>query len=291
MAGIGFDVVVVGDLRRAGVPHPTAAADFGHRMLVAQRHIVHRAAGQRVLQAGQPDQRGLGGIGVEHVDAAVGDQHPGDPVGRQAVEHVGNQVGRRRFGSPWRRDDLQAGPDLVDAGPVEHLDVGRAFGGEQRTGVHRRRVQRVVVAGQQVDRNPDGAHGFQRLTDHLRRQLVVFEDVTGHHDELGAHLGRQRAQTGHCVAAGRRIPRLRFAREEVTGHAELPVGGVHESHCDPVPSASCPAGLRPGTASVGPAPTSPGTSIGRSKVDQRGSPHRPPQVTSATAVPRRGDTR
>ena len=51
-------------------------------------------------------------------------------------------------------------------------------------------------------------------------------------------VGRQRAETGHCVATGRRIPRLRFAREEVTGHAELPVGGVHESHCGPVPSAS-----------------------------------------------------
>ena len=120
MAGIGLDVVVVGDLRRAGVPDPAGAAHFGHRMLVAQRHIVHRAAGQRVFHAGQPDQRRLGGIGVEHVDAAVGDEHPGDSVGRQALEHVGDQVGRRRFGSPWRRDDLQARPNLVDAGPIEH---------------------------------------------------------------------------------------------------------------------------------------------------------------------------
>ena len=87
-----------------------------------------------------------------------------------------------------------------------------------------------MVARQQVDRNTDGAHGFQGLPDDLRGELIVFEDVTGHHDELGAHLGRQRAQTGHRVAARGRIPRLGVAGEEVPGHAELPVGGVQESH-------------------------------------------------------------
>jgi hypothetical protein len=95
-----------------------------------------------------------------------------------------------------------------------------------------------VVAGQQVHGNPDGAHGFQRLADDLRRQLVVFEDVTGHHDKLGADLRGQRTEAGHCIAAGGRILRLGFAREEVTGHAELPIGSMHESHCGPVPSTS-----------------------------------------------------
>ena len=87
-----------------------------------------------------------------------------------------------------------------------------------------------MVAREQVDGNPDGAHGFQRLPDHLRGELVVFEDVTGHHDELGAHLRRECAQTGHRVAARGRIPRLGVAGEEVPGHAQLPVGGVQESH-------------------------------------------------------------
>ncbi len=118
----------------------------------------------------------------------------------------------------------------MDAGPVEHHDVVRAFGGEQRAGVDRRRVQRVVVAGQQVDRNPDGAHGLQGLADHLRGELVVLEDITGHHDELGAHLGGQRTQAGHRVPARGRIPRLGVAGQEVPGHAQLPVGGVQESH-------------------------------------------------------------
>ena len=90
-----------------------------------------------------------------------------------------------------------------------------------------------MIARQQVNRNTDGAHGFQGLADHLRGELVVFENVTGHHDELGAHLGGQRAESGHRVAAGGRIPWLGVAGKEVSGHAQLPVGGVHESHPDP----------------------------------------------------------
>ena len=112
VAGIGLDVVVVGDLRRARVPDATGAAHVGQRMLVAERHVVDCAAGQRILHAGQPDQRGLGGVGVEHVDAAVRDEHPGDPVGRQTLEHLGDQVGGR---SLWiatapRRSADRAGP-------------------------------------------------------------------------------------------------------------------------------------------------------------------------------------
>ena len=105
-----------------------------------------------------------------------------------------------------------------------------------------------MVARQQVDRNADGPHRLQRLTDHPRRELVVLEHVAGDHDELGAHVGGQRPETRHDVAAGGRIPRLRLAVEEVSGHAELPVGGVHESHLDP----SFPAASLLGVASVGP---------------------------------------
>ena len=61
----------------------------------------------------------------------------------------------------------------------------------------------------------------------------MFEDVAGHHDELGAHLGGQGAQSGHRVAAGGRIPWLGVAGKEVPGHAQLPVGGVQEPHPDP----------------------------------------------------------
>lgn len=91
-----------------------------------------------------------------------------------------------------------------------------------------------MVARQQVDRNTDGAHRFQRLTDHLRRKLVVFEDIASDDHELRTHPVGQRAETGYRVAAGRRIPGLSLAGQEVAGHAQLPVGGVHEPHADPV---------------------------------------------------------
>ena len=77
MAGVGFDVVEVGDLGRAGVPHPSATADLGERMLVTQGHVMQCTACQRVVERGEPDQRGLVAIGVEHVDATVGDEDAG----------------------------------------------------------------------------------------------------------------------------------------------------------------------------------------------------------------------
>jgi hypothetical protein len=61
----------------------------------------------------------------------------------------------------------------------------------------------------------------------------VLEDIACDHNEFGTGFGRQRAKTGDGVSAGCRIPRLRLAVQKVTGHAELPVGGVHESHLGP----------------------------------------------------------
>ena len=90
-----------------------------------------------------------------------------------------------------------------------------------------------MVARQQVHRNADGAHGFQRLADVARRKLVVFEDIARDDDELGARILGQRPDASDDVATGGRIPWLGLAVQEVTGHAELPVGGVHESHLGP----------------------------------------------------------
>ena len=50
---------------------------------------------------------------------------------------------------------------------------------------------------------------------------------------LGSDVGGQRSEARHHVTPRGRIPRLRLAVQEVTGHAELPVGGVHESHLGP----------------------------------------------------------
>ncbi|GAB4720440.1 hypothetical protein MOKP125_52000 [Mycobacterium avium subsp. hominissuis] len=130
-------------------------------MLVAQRHVVHGAAGQRVLELGEPDQRGFVPIGVQDVNPAVPDEDSGVVGLGQAVENLADQVGGGHLGPPRRRDELQPGADRVNAGLIEHRHVVGTFGGEQRTGVHRRGVQRVVVAREQIHRNSDGAHGFQ----------------------------------------------------------------------------------------------------------------------------------
>jgi hypothetical protein len=130
-------------------------------MLVPQRDIVQRTTRQRVVHCAQPNQRGLARSGVERVDPAVRHEDPGHPIRRQAVENAGDKVDGGRFRPPRRGDDLQPRPYLVHTGPIEHPDIRRLLGDEQRTGVDRRRVQRVVVAGQQVDRDTDGAHGLQ----------------------------------------------------------------------------------------------------------------------------------
>jgi hypothetical protein len=83
-----------------------------------------------------------------------------------------------------------------------------------------------MIARQQEHRDADGAHGLQRLADLAWGQLVVLEDVAGDHDELGAGGGGQCADGHDRVATGGRIAGLRLTVEEVTGHPELPVGGV-----------------------------------------------------------------
>ncbi len=76
-----------------------------------------------------------------------------------------------------------------------------------------------MVARQQVNRNAYGAHCLERLADIPRRELVVLEDIACHDDELGARVPGQRPDARDDVSAGGRIPRLRLAVQEVTGHA------------------------------------------------------------------------
>ena len=90
-----------------------------------------------------------------------------------------------------------------------------------------------MVTGQQVDRNADGAHGLQRLADVARCELVVLEDIACDDDELGSGVGAEPTEARDDIAAGGRIPWLCLTVQVVTGHAELPVGGVHESHLGP----------------------------------------------------------
>ena len=258
MAGVGLDVVVVGDFRRPRVPHPAGGADLGSRVLVPQRHVVHGAAGQGGLDRGQPDERRLVPVGLEHVDSAVADDDAGDAVGGQAVEHratrsvVGalERQGAATISRPGRTSCTPARSSTVDVvGPL---------GGEQRAGVHRRRIERIVVAGQQIHRHPDAR---MASSDWLmsRGASWLCSKTSPATTTNSAPVSAARPQAGDGVTAGRRIPRLRLAVQEVAGHAELPVGGMHETHLGPSPFFSpaaepllAPVSL-PGIASVGPA--------------------------------------
>ena len=194
---------------------------------------MHRAAGQRVVHPGQPDQRRLVGVGVEHVDAAVGDQDAGDAVGGQTGEHLGDQVGGRRLGppgaatisTPGRTSWTPARSSTITLSGHSAVNSALVYTDDASSG--------SWLPGSRYTGTPMARMASSDWLMILRGELVVLEDVTGHHDELAPDLGGQRTQAGDRVAAGGRIPRLGLAFEEVPGHAELPVGGVHETHFGP----------------------------------------------------------
>ena len=228
--GIGFDVIEVGHLRRTGVPHRTALADRGAGVLVPQCHIVHRATIQCGRHTRHPDQGRVVWVRRENIYRAMGDQDPRRAVGRQVVEDGRGQIRGGPFGAPRGGDDLHPRCDIPHPGAVEDGDVVRTLRNEFGADVHRGGVQRIVITGQQVDGNTDPAHCLQRLADHLRRELVVLEDVAGHDHELRPGLGDHAGQCGHGVAAGSGVPRLGLPLEEMPCHAELPVGRVDKAH-------------------------------------------------------------
>ena len=223
MPGVGFDVVVVGDLRRTGVPDPAAVARPACES--ACRPTPHSARRRGRARRRAPASRisaGLSRIGIEDVDArrAPTTMRVVPSAGR-SVEHLGDQVGGGLLGPPRRGDDLQhRGAPPRRPARSSTVDVVRAFGGEQRAGVHRRRVERIVVAGQQIHRNADGAHGLQRLADHLAAPAGCARRRRRRRRRTPR---RSRAasgtEAGDGVTAGGRIARLRLAVQEVPRHA------------------------------------------------------------------------
>ena len=199
-------------------------------MLVAQRDIVHGSPLQGGLEGVEPDQRGPVLVRDQDVDGTVPDNDAGHPVGRQVVDHLGDQVGGRGLRVPGCRDQLQTWTHLVNAGAVKDDDVVGALGGEQCAGVDRRGIQRIVIAGKQVDRHPEPPHHLQRSPDFVGGELVVFEHIAGDDDELGVMLLGHRTQRGDRGAPRCGIAGLGIGAQEVSGHAELPVSGVQKAH-------------------------------------------------------------
>ena len=86
-----------------------------------------------------------------------------------------------------------------------------------------------MVAGQQVNGHRHGSHGLQRAPHRLRRHEIGVEHVARDHDELGAGTLGELPDGADRVDAGSGVPGLRLTLEEVPGHAQVPVAGMHEA--------------------------------------------------------------
>ena len=204
-------------------------------MLVAQCDVVQGAACQCGLDAREPDQRGLVPVRVRRRRRRRGRRDAGDPLagpGRRAPGRRGRWLAAWNAKAP-RRSRPRAGPRAHR--PVEHDDVVRAFGVEQRAGVHRRRIERVVVARKQVNGIPMARMASRDWLTTLRRELVVLEDVARHDDELGTRLGGECPESGDRTAAGRRISWLGVTGRGSAGSCRAASRRCAGTASDPLP--------------------------------------------------------
>ena len=218
-------------LRRSAVGDEPIAPHGQPGVLVAEGDIVDRSILQRVLKGCELDDGRVMRIGGEDVERTVPHDDPHRPVGSrlQRPDHLPDEVGQRRLGAPRGRDELHPGPDLVDPRLLKHVHVRRAEALEEPTAIDRHRIERVVVAREEVDRQLDRSHRLQRPADRLARDETRLEDVTRDHDELAARRAGHGPDRANRIDPRRRVARLGLPLEEVSRHAELPVARVHET--------------------------------------------------------------
>ena len=197
-------------------------------------------------------------------------------VGDQWVAGGPDQIEQRPLRHPRRADDLDAVSNVDRVGAVQDDDVRRDGAEEGRRAVHRRGIERVVVAGKEEDRYRDGGHRLKGPTDRPGSYPVRLEDVAGHHHELGLLGGRHPADRGQAIDPRLGIPRLRVVVEEAPGHPELEIRGVDEANRYP-PFPRPPQNTRPKQSVEQNPPPHPPTS-GRTPRRQggRAAPHPPP---------------
>jgi hypothetical protein len=101
---------------------------------------------------------------------------------------------------------------------------------EGRRAIDRARIEWVVVAGQEIDGNVNVAERLDRPAYSSRLELVALEDVAGDNDELRAFFARHFPDLPDGIDARLSEPRPGLRRQEISCHAELPVGGVKEPY-------------------------------------------------------------
>ena len=224
----GVEFAEVGGLGRARVPD--ARRDLGRRVAVAEGEEVDPPVGQRRLGLPPGDDGGVRLVGGEPLDDPV--RHAEAMAAReglQALQGLRHEVAARVLGHPRHADDLETGTHGHGSVRLQDVDVPRPPVAELRGAVDAGGVECVVVPGEHVDGAGDLLERIEGAADRQPVDLVRLEPVAGHEDQFAALLGGDAGQCADRVDARLHVPRERLVAQEVTAHAELPVGGVQEA--------------------------------------------------------------
>ena len=192
---------------------------------------------QGLLGSGNPDDSRIVPIGREPIDDAVADHDAKHARRRlQARGRGGHEISQWPLGCPGRADHLDACSDFLRAtGSVQNMNVRGAailpaFAIEYAAG-----VERVVVGRKEVDREWNAGQDLARLEHRSLIDLIGFEDVAGHDDELAILLHGDSSQIANSLEARLRPAGLRIRIQELAGNTELPVARVHEAGLHSLP--------------------------------------------------------
>ena len=171
-------------------------------------------------------------VGVEDAHGSVAGDDADVTLGHlgEVIRRCGDEIPLGMFGEPGGSDDVDPGDDGERIAAAQDVHVGGHLRGEGLRVVDRCRVQGIVIAGQQHDRDRERVEDFEGAGDDGSIELVRFEHVSADEDELRVRLGGERTDAGHGVEAGTVESRARLFAEVVRGHAQLPVPRGDESH-------------------------------------------------------------
>ena len=139
----------------------------------------------------------------------------------QRFERLADQVVVRALGKVRRANQFHAGCDLDGLRVCYDVDIVRAGLIKDRI-----RHQRVVVAGQDIDRHRQALEHLRGAGKDFAREGIMLEDVAGHDDELRTGVLSQLAQPHDGGLAVIIKAALGLALQKPPGHAQLKIGGM-----------------------------------------------------------------
>lgn len=226
----GLDFPEVGRFGGAGVADPASCVDHGGRVSIAEGHVVEPSIIEAHLEVRNGDQGRIVRVGCKGVDTAVADDDPDRAVGWEVSGRPSHKIGVRMLREPRCADDLDPRFDGDRLGIGDDHDVVGTTTRERVGREHRTRIERVMVAGKEVEGDlGESRHGIEGPDHDLSVHLVGLKDVAANDDERRAMFLGESADRTDGIEARNGEPGLCLRTEEMPGHAELPVGGVNES--------------------------------------------------------------